>query len=308
VTPLIFPTEMGLPLVEPLSRSLGAVVGLLEVRRFPDGESYLRVKDQVKDQPCIILANLSHPDEKFLPLLFLASTLKELGARSVGLVAPYLTYMRQDRRFHDGESVTSRIFAQVLSQYVDWLITVDPHLHRYHDLSEIYSVPTTAVHGAPLLGEWLLDQKEEIVLVGPDEESEQWVAAIAEQTGFPYIVGKKERHGDRDVTVTLPDVSHYVSRTAVIVDDVVASGHTLLETVSVLQSAGFRNIDCATIHGIFVDGIDLRLKEKGLRKIISSNSIPHASNAIDLSSILVAPIKAHISADRNRSSDGVNNK
>src|SRR3546814_1718571 len=76
------------------------------------------------------LSSLDHPYAKVLPLLFAADTARDLGARRIVLVAPYLAYMRQDIRFHAGEAVTSRTFAAILSRHLDWLVTVDPHLHR----------------------------------------------------------------------------------------------------------------------------------------------------------------------------------
>ena len=78
-----------------------------------------------------LICTLTHPDQQFLLLVFAADAARELGAREVNLVAPYLAYMRQDKRFHDGESVTSRSFARMVSSTLDKLLTVDPHLHRY---------------------------------------------------------------------------------------------------------------------------------------------------------------------------------
>ena len=231
---LLFELEFALPLFAPLLQQLGAEAGVLNLRRFPDGESYLRVDSDVKNRACIILVNFSAPDDKFLQLCFLAATLKEMGASSVGLVAPYLCYMRQDVRFADGEAITSRVFAQLISQQLDWLVTVDPHLHRYHNLEEIYSIPAIAVKGAPVLAHWLAQQNEKLLLVGPDSESEQWVKAIAEEINQPFVVGTKERRGDRDVTVTLPDLAAYKNHTAVIIDDVIASGHTILRALLAL--------------------------------------------------------------------------
>lgn len=296
--PLLFSLESGLPLFQPLCRALGGEPGTLERRQFPDGESYLRVTTPVASRHCVLLANLMEPDHKFLPLAFVASTLRELGARSVGLVAPYLSYMRQDARFKDGEAVTSRVFAGLLSQQVDWLVTVDPHLHRYHTLSELYSIPAVAVAGAPMLAGWLSKRDDELLLVGPDVESEQWVSAIAERIQQPFVIGRKKRRGDRDVTVTLPELAGHQHRTAVIVDDVVSSGHTLLKTLAALKGAGMTRVDCATVHGIFADGIDARLLEQGVGTLISANSIPHPSNAVDLTPVLVEPIKQQLAECR----------
>jgi ribose-phosphate pyrophosphokinase len=141
-----------------IAAALGTETGQIETRHFPDGESYVRFRSDVRDRELVMVATLDRPDCKYLPLHFAAAAARELGASRVGLVAPYLAYMRQDRRFHEGEAVTSRTFARLLSSAFDWLVTVDPHLHRTGSLSEIYSIPAKAVpcHAA----DFRLDQGE----------------------------------------------------------------------------------------------------------------------------------------------------
>jgi len=140
-----------------------------------------------------------------LPLLFAADTARDLGARRIGLVAPYLAYMRQDIRFHAGEAVTSRTFAAILSRHLDWLVTVDPHLHRYHELSEIYRIPTQVVHAAPFLASWIKRNVARPLIIGPDLESEQWVSQVAADADAPFLVCEKIRSGDRHVTISIPN-------------------------------------------------------------------------------------------------------
>ncbi|OLF84294.1 ribose-phosphate pyrophosphokinase [Marinobacter sp. C18] len=288
------------PLREKLCDQLGLEQGRLEFRRFPDGETYLRVDTPVSGARCIVLADLSNPDARYLAHLFLFETLRELGARSVGLVAPYLCYMRQDRRFRDGEAVTSGVFARSLSRHIDWLITVDPHLHRYHSLGEIYSVPTQVVQGAPALAGWLRGQND-LLLVGPDAESEQWVASIAEASGHPYVIGAKQRLGDRRVEVALPDISRYQGRTAIIIDDVISSGRTVGECVKALRSQGIEAILCAAVHGIFAEASDQYLLGAGLQSLVTTNTIPHSTNGVDISELLAPPIRHFLNQDRSKS-------
>ena len=277
------------PLVESLSKAIGGQPGEFNARQFPDGESYLRIQSDVENRACIVVADLSHPNTKYLPLLFLLETLRELEASQVGLVVPYLSYMRQDRRFVDGEAVTSRIFAKSLSQHADWLVTVDPHLHRYHSLDEIYSIPSRVVQGAPALAHWLKPQSN-LLLVGPDSESEQWVAEIAAFSQHPFVIGEKQRFGDRHVEVMLPDINEFRDRTAVIIDDVISSGQTILECVKTLRLKGIDNIQCVAVHGIFADHSDKTLLASGLSQLVTSNTIPHSSNVIDITSQLIAPV------------------
>jgi len=276
-------------LVAALVEKLDAEYGRYSRRDFPDGESYLCISTDVKQCHCIVVADLSHPNDKFLPLMFLVDTLKELGAESVGLVAPYLSYMRQDRRFIDGEAITSKIFAKSLSHHIDYLVTIDPHLHRYHSLDEIYSVPSKVVQGAPVLADWLKNQSE-LLLVGPDSESEQWVSKIAQHSGHPFVIGEKTRHGDRDVEILLPELGVYTELTAVIIDDVISSGQTILCCIAELKRKGIKQLKCAAVHGIFADNIDKALLDAGLSALITTNTITHSSNALDVSPLLIEPL------------------
>jgi ribose-phosphate pyrophosphokinase len=190
-----------------LAVQMGGYLGKLNIRHFPDGETYINMESNVLGAEIIIVASIHQPDDKFLHLYFLCKTLKELGAYSVKLVAPYLAYIRQDKRFKSGVCIYSDLFAHLLSTFIDELITIDPHLHRHHAMEEIYSIPAKAIHAAPLIGEWIKNNIPDAVLVGPDQESEQWVSAVSKDSEKPFIVLKKIRKGDKDVTIQVTDVS-----------------------------------------------------------------------------------------------------
>jgi ribose-phosphate pyrophosphokinase len=190
-----------------LAARCSASRGSIEVRQFPDGESHVRFAQEVSGLDVVLVCTLDHPDSKLLPLLFAARTARELGAGRITLVAPYLAYMRQDCRFRAGEAVTSRHVAALLSDTFDALVTVDPHLHRYKSLSDIYTLEATAVQAAPLLSAWIAQHTSNAVLIGPDSESEQWVAAVASAAATPFTVLEKIRHGDRNVSITVKDTS-----------------------------------------------------------------------------------------------------
>lgn len=290
--PLLFALEPH-PLLPSLCEQLEGIGGTLETRQFPDGETYLRVTTSVAGADCIVVSNLAHPNDKFLPLIFLLGTLRDLGAKSVGLVAPYLCYMRQDRRFAEGEALTSKLFAQMLSQHMDWLVTIDPHLHRYHSLGEIYGVPSQRVQGAHALSQWLRGQQK-LLLVGPDAESEQWVSEVARDSGHPFVIGEKHRYGDRNVDIHLPDLTPYKDLTAVIIDDVISSGQTILQCLLALKKGGIEQVNCAAVHGIFASNVDQQLLDAGLAELVTCNTIPHPTNRIDLTPLLVPAINSSL--------------
>lgn len=274
-----------------LAPCLAAEIGHLEFRKFPDGETYLRFATDPAGRRVLLLCTLVDPDSKMLPLIFAAATARELGAIEIGLIAPYLAYMRQDRRFNPGEAVTSRQVARLLSHAFDWLVTVDPHLHRYSSLAEIYTIPTRVVHAAPLISRWIKIHIEDPILIGPDSESEQWVSEVAKEAGAPYTVLEKLRRGDRDVVIAVKNGDRLRGRTPVFVDDIISSGRTMLEAARLVSREGEAQPVCVAVHGVFADRSDELLEHAGAR-VITSNSISHRTNEIDLAEALADAVRA----------------
>jgi ribose-phosphate pyrophosphokinase len=265
-----------------LAERMHAARCALESRRFPDGETYLRVLGEVQGCDVAVVAQLHEPDAQIPGLLFLADALRDLGAARVGLVAPYLPYMRQDKRFKPGEAVTSVSFAKWVSAAFDWLVTVDPHLHRRASLAEIYSVPSEVVTSAPAIAAWVQAKVKRPHLIGPDEESAQWVSEVASFIGCPHTVLRKERRGDREVVLSLPDLASLQGHTPVLVDDIISSAHTMAEAVRALLAQGSAAPVCVGVHALFAGDAAALLQAAGAARVVSCNTLAHASNAIDV--------------------------
>jgi ribose-phosphate pyrophosphokinase len=276
---------------ERLGAAIDAEAARTTVRRFPDGETYVRFDSAVEGRDVLILADLSRPDDKVIPVLWTAATARDLGASRVGLVAPYLPYMRQDARFQSGEGITSRYFAGIVSQHVDWLVTVDPHLHRYRSLDELYAIPTRVVGAAPLLAEWIGKHIQSPLLVGPDAESEQWVGAVAGRLGAPSVVLTKTRLNDREVRVSIADVNAWRDRTPVLVDDVISTGGTMIETSRAMVKAGLPGPVCVAVHGIFVGGAYDELIAAGCRRVVTCNTVSNPTAEIDATALLAEGVR-----------------
>ena len=276
-------------LASALAAKLGCDLGHVEMRQFPDGETYLRLVTSPEGRAVAMVSTLDHPNDKLLSLLFAAATARELKASKVGLVSPYLAYMRQDRRFKPGEAVTSRQVAHFLSDAFDWLVTVDPHLHRYGSLAEMYSIPTCVIHAAPLISQWIRTNVANPLIVGPDSESEQWVAAVARDADAPHSVLEKTRHGDRTVEIRLRGLDQWKGRTPVLVDDIISSGRTMLEAIRLLIAQGWAAPICIAVHGLFADQADVLLARAGAR-LVTSNSVLHPTNGIDVTALLADAI------------------
>lgn len=298
MTSLLVPLPGNEEVARDLAEALGIAIAPIIARKFPDGETYLRFEKPLATSSIALVCTLDRPDDKFLRLLFAAAVARELGATKVGLVAPYLAYMRQDRRFHPGEAVTSTYFAKLLSANVDWLVTVDPHLHRHSSLGEIYSIPTHVVHAAPLMSDWIRHSVQDPLLIGPDSESEQWVSEIAREANVPYIVLQKIRRGDRDVEVSVPDVDRWRDRLPILVDDIISTGRTMAHTIGRLREAGMRPPICLAVHGLFAANAYAELLGAGAAGVVTTNTVAHSSNGIDVTKLLSNGIQGAFAKDR----------
>lgn len=291
MNPVVFALPGNEPLARRLCEQLGAEAGACQVRTFPDGEVYVRVDTPVAGRRAILACTLHQPQSKLLALLFLAATCRDLGASEVGLVAPYLAFMRQDHRFQPGEGVTSRYFAELLSRSLSWLVTVDPHLHRWQSLDQIYTVRTRVVHAAPAIAAWARDHVRAPVIIGPDAESAQWAGAVAGELGAPCVVLEKVRRGDREVYITAPDLGAHRGRTPVLLDDIVSTGRTMIEAAAQLARAGLAAPVCVCVHAVFADRAYQELLAAGVDRVVSCDTIAHASNRISVDGAIAAAVR-----------------
>ena len=281
---------------EPASRLAGALSvprHLIERHTFPDGESLVRVP------PCstntVLYAGLDHPNAKILDLCFAASTARGQGAQTLALIAPYLPYMRQDKAFQVGEAVSQRIFCDLLSGYVDAVVTVDPHLHRVRSLAEVFPrLRTQSVSASACVAHAIRSRFDarDIVIIGPDEESAPLIQGVADTAQCAWMVGTKHRHGDRDVTLSLPDRSDLSGKIAVIFDDVISSGTTICAVSQAAIDAGAAAVHAYTTHALFNEADEGRMRNAGVASIISCDSVPHATNGIALASVLAEAVTA----------------
>jgi ribose-phosphate pyrophosphokinase len=257
-----------------LAAALGCAHATVDIHRFPDGESRLTLPPQLPAQ-VLLFRSLHDPNAKLTELLIAAGGARALGAQMLTLVAPYLCYMRQDMAFAPGQPVSQRIVGQLLAAHFDSVVTIDPHLHRVATLAE--AVPArrpVCLSAAGLLGAFLAGRLPgDALLLGPDEESEQWVSKVAQPGGFAFAVARKQRFGDADVRVTLPamDVS---GRDIVLVDDVISSGHTMMEAAKALLAGGAATVGAIATHGLFAPGARDGMRAAGIGEVWVTDAIP----------------------------------
>ena len=278
-----------------LARKVGAPFHSINVHRFPDGE--LRVTVGPVASTTILYVPLDHPNDKLVALLLAAEALRRGGAVRVVLIAPYLCYMRQDKAFREGEAISQKAIGKLIGATVDRVVTVDAHLHRTPDIGAVFpGIEAEDLSAMPAIANALHGIDSNTVIVGPDEESRGWVSDLAARLKLAHAVGRKTRAGDRSVQIALPDPSLFKDRPALLVDDIVSSGGTLVVAAKALRAAGASAIDAVITHALFPAEMTRDFQAAGIRSVRSTSSVPHPSNAIPLDDVLAAALRREIAA------------
>ncbi len=272
-----------------LAEQLKCPVRKTDLHLFPDEESLVQLPPDPAAE-VIVYQSLDHPNPRLIELLLLARTARDLGVRHLTLVAPYLCYMRQDKAFQPGQAVSQQIIGRFLADLFDAVITVDPHLHRVRSMAQaVPAKQALALSASRLIGEFIRQRHPDVLLVGPDSESAQWVSEVAQSGGMDFVVAHKIRHGDTAVEISLPAFD-YSGRDAVIVDDIASSGHTLATAATQLFEQGIRSVSVVVTHALFMGDALERIRRVGVESIWSTDSVEHETNVISLAPLLAEGI------------------
>lgn len=268
-----------------IARKAGIPCEEVAIHRFPDGESRLRLPAGLPSH-VVFCRSLDNPNEKLVELLLAAAGARQQGVASCTLIAPYLCYMRQDKAFTPGEVVSQQAIGRLLADYFSAVITVDAHLHRISSLGE--AIPCSRavnLKATAPMADFVASKLSRPLLVGPDEESRQWVAAIAGARHLDHVVAGKQRFGDRHVCITLPPCDCR-DRDVVLLDDIASSGATLEVAARELARHGPASISVLVTHALFTGDATERLRAAGVDNIWSCDSVPHKTNAVALDELL----------------------
>ncbi|RMF06576.1 ribose-phosphate diphosphokinase [Candidatus Woesearchaeota archaeon] len=273
-----------------IARHLRSEYASLVVDHFPDGEFRIRYPKKVDGKTVILVESLRNPNDKIVEVIFAAYTAKDLGAKKVFLVAPYMPYLRQDKRFHPGECVSNAILGKMFHVF-DFILTVDPHLHRVKSLRGLFRTRVKHISANRLIADYIKKNLENPVIIGPDEESYQWAKTVAKYINSHAIILKKKRYNSRSVRIKIKEDVDFKNSSVVLVDDIISSGHTMMETVKEAKKHGAKKIYCMCVHAILADNADKKLKKLGIKGLVATNSVPSPYSRIDLSGTLAEELK-----------------
>jgi len=283
---MILPASTSQALAGALAEATGRRLAPVEYDRFPDGEVFVSAPGVDLDGTDAVVVAATTSAAAHVEALQLQDLAREAGARRVTTVLPYMGYARQDRAFAPGQPVSARAIARALSPGTDRVVLVTPH---EPSVAERFDAPCSVVDAAPLLADPLPADLADPLFVAPDEGA----VDLAETVRAAYGAGaahyfRKER--DRDtgaVSVAVDDVPAD-GRDVVLVDDIVATGSTMSESVAALRAeAAPEGVFVACVHPLLVGDARTRLTRAGLDGIWGTDTVER-----DVSAVSVAPLVA----------------
>lgn len=279
-------------LAKKVAKKLNAKYIKTKVDSFPDGDLYLRFMGDVKRQKVVIIESFQPNSNKvMMNTIWAGKTAKDLGAKEVVLVAPYLAFMRQDKRFNSGEAISAQIMSDLINKSYDKIITVDPHLHRIRKMSDVFKIKNKRLTANDAIAEFVKKKVKKPVIMGPDWESFQWADVVANLAGCESTCLEKTRHSYRNVDVKLVKEVPIKGMNVVIIDDIISTGNTMIKAAQKAKKLGAASVSCIGVHGLFVENAIKKMK-KHFDNIYTVNTITHETNKIDITDTLVKGIKS----------------
>lgn len=258
-----------------------------ELQRFPDGELYVRIDPDMKGEHAVVIQSTCNPqNDNLVELCFLLGAVKDLGAKRVTAVVPYLAYARQDRKFKPGEAMSVHTVCRLIEGAgASDVITIDAH---HEETMRNFSIPAYNFTAMPLLGRYLkgLELRNPVVL-GADRGSVERARQVALEMGAEHDYLEKQRITPERVVVQ-PKRLDVSDRDAVIVDDIISTGGTIIEAAKVLKRQGARSVYSACTHSVTVGKALQRIKSAGIKRVITTDTIEH-----QVSEVSVAPLIAN---------------
>ena len=276
-----------------VARELGEELCYVETRKFPDGERYLRITGEVADEVTVIQSTGYPQDENLMELLFIISNLKDLGAKKVRVVVPYMGYARQEKRFNPGETISAKIICNLIEAAgADEFITFNIHEEC---VLNFFNIPARNISAMPAIAEYIKQITDEKPLIlAPDKGAYGFAQEMSEIIGCDCTYLTKVRLGPDKVETKIVDVrcdsesentvnvDSVKGMHAIIIDDIIATGGTIVNAINILKKYGAKSVDVCCVHGILTNNGATRIYAAGADKIIAKNTLSSDTSRVSI--------------------------
>lgn len=273
---LIFAGNSNRSLGEKVAKQTGSTLSELEIHTFPDNENRVRVIGRVVGKDCIVVQSTGiSPNLYYMELFFILDGLKRSGAKSVTLVIPYLGYQRQDHIFRSGESVSLEVIVNLLSELkVDWVISFDLHSLRIEEFFKIHKIRISHLSALSMFADKIRDMKlKNYVLVSPDMGGIRRIKQISKMLGDAPFIALEKNRDLKSGKIKTEKFTGKVEKNAIIIDDVISSGQTLISAAKILKQSGTENTYVMATHGIFSGDAPRNLEESIIKRVIVTDTL-----------------------------------
>ncbi len=280
-------------LAEAIMRFLGAPLGRATVGRFKNGETRVKLDENVRGSDVFIIQSMQAPvNEHLMEMLIMIDAVRRSSASRITAVIPYYGYARQEKKSSGREPISAKLVANLLvTAGADRILTVDLHSPA---IEGFFDIPVDHLRAAPLLTDFFrLQEMENVVVVSPDAGGVGRAEDFRIRIGADLaIIAKKRAEADRPQVIEM--VGDVAGKTVIIVDDMISTGSTLVEATATLRSRGAEAIYACAIHPLFADGAGRKMREAGIARAIVTDTVPLRESERDsaIEVLSVAPLLA----------------
>ncbi|KXB06450.1 hypothetical protein AKJ52_02210 [candidate division MSBL1 archaeon SCGC-AAA382C18] len=276
-------------LAEKISERMDCDLSIPEFEKFPDGEVYVRLTDDVEGEDVVVVQSTCYPpNQNYMELFLLLDVARDSGAEQVSAVVPYFGYGRQDKRFESGEAVSLETVANLIEcSGADEVYMMDIHPQPIERSPEVFDIPAHNLTAADILAEYI-DQNYSLsnpVVFGPDSGAEEWAKRAGEAIGADWDYMTKKRLGPEEVEIT-PREINVEERDVIIVDDIISTGGTMREAIDILKSHGSNDVFIACTHPVLVDDALDKLRDTGVKDIVATDTIEGEVSKVSIASVV----------------------
>ncbi|MCZ7383641.1 MAG: ribose-phosphate diphosphokinase [Candidatus Methanoperedens sp.] len=265
-----------------VSNELESNLLVSEFKKFPDGELYTRIMDDFEgDNVTIIQSTVS--DSDYIALLQLIDAAS--GASRINVVIPYMGYARQDKQFKKGEPISPRALAGAIK--ADNVFTINIHAESILDYFDAKAVNLDAT---PVIGKYIKNMEfKDPLIVAPDDGAIALARNAARDLGIDCDYLEKTRLSGESVTIQ-PKNINVQGRDVIIIDDIISTGGTMAETISLLRNQGAHEVFAACIHPVFSNNAILKLFKAGVKGIIATDTIDKGVSVVSVAPVIASVI------------------
>ncbi len=274
-----------------VARLLNSEIAAVSFKNFPDGETYVRVEEELKDKDVLLIQSTYKPqDEKLIQLFLLIDAIKQMNPKKLRLVIPYFAYARQDKQFKKGEPLSIKVIEQIIEKLgVDELYTIDIHEPKVLNYLKIKAKDLTAM---TLFGEYFKNKKiSNPIVIAPDDGAIHRAETVAKILDSEYVSFDKFRDKDTgEITMDYKKLD-VKDRDVVIVDDIISTGGTMIKAIQMIKKQGGGNVYVAATHTILIGEAKSKILAAGAAEIIGTDTIPSETSILSVAPLIAEQFK-----------------